>query len=360
MNAGSTRPRSPTAIRCACSTWSARSRPAGATATPSTAERVREPDGIHLNEAGAGIAAGRGADRRAPRLRGLRMRRALLLAAVAAALGPGAGAAAAADVLVVGDSLEVGTGPHLKRELAGREVEVDARTGRPSPEGLQVLRSLLRPGHRVMVFDLGTNDDPSRPAVAARQPGRRPVPGRGPLPGDLHAAPPAAQRRAVDAMNAEIGAPSRGAQRASWSTGVGSRRSWPSLMAPDGVHATPDGYGAARGCSRRTIGELAAPSRGESAEAPRRAARPRRRAAPRPLRRGPVRRRPRRARWLEAADPNRDAPPEPGRRPAARREARTGARRRPSLPTCSACRCERSRGRTSCTGRGRRTGWRSC
>lgn len=57
-------------------------------------------------------------------------------------------------VLVVGDSLEVGTGPYLQR----RGATVDARGGRPSSEGVGVLRQRLRPGHRAVVFDLGTND----------------------------------------------------------------------------------------------------------------------------------------------------------------------------------------------------------
>ena len=43
--------------------------------------------------------------------------------------------AAAAGVLVVGDSLEVGTGPHLKRELAGTRVTVDAASGARAARG---------------------------------------------------------------------------------------------------------------------------------------------------------------------------------------------------------------------------------
>ena len=58
-------------------------------------------------------------------------------------LPPAAGAAD--SVLVVGDSLEVGTGPHLRRELPGVSVTADARIGRPSGEGVQVLGDRLLP-----------------------------------------------------------------------------------------------------------------------------------------------------------------------------------------------------------------------
>jgi lysophospholipase L1-like esterase len=168
------------------------------------------------------------------------MRRALLLAVVAT-LGPGAGAAMAEDVLVVGDSLEVGTGPHLKRELAGREVQVDARTGRPSPEGLQVLRSLLRPGHKVVVFDLGTNDDPSRPAVL-----RANLAGALSLAGDRCLVISTLRRPPlngvpVDAMNAEIER-LRAVPNVIVVDWHGFTEERPSLIGPDGVHATPEGY----------------------------------------------------------------------------------------------------------------------
>ena len=168
------------------------------------------------------------------------MTRLILLVAILA-LGPGAGAAVGADVLVVGDSLEVGTGPHLKRELADREVEVDARTGRPSPEGLQTLRSLLRPDHRVIVFDLGTNDDPSRPAVL-----RSSLGGALSLAGDRCLVISTLRRPPlngvpVDAMNAEIERlrPVPNVIVVDWQ---GFTEERPSLIRPDGVHATPEGY----------------------------------------------------------------------------------------------------------------------
>jgi hypothetical protein len=66
--------------------------------------------------------------------------------------------AAGAPILYVGDSLGVGTSPLLGSTLSGETVEADTQVGRSSSEGLAVLRSRLRPRHRVVIFDLGTND----------------------------------------------------------------------------------------------------------------------------------------------------------------------------------------------------------
>jgi lysophospholipase L1-like esterase len=91
------------------------------------------------------------------------MRPAYLVCALFLAVAVAAPAHAADGVLVIGDSLEVGTGPYLRQELAGTPVTIDARTSRPSPEGVSVLRDRLSPSHRIVVFDIGVNDDPSQP-----------------------------------------------------------------------------------------------------------------------------------------------------------------------------------------------------
>jgi hypothetical protein len=59
-------------------------------------------------------------------------------------------------VLVVGDSLGVGTAPNLRRRLGG--VGADVEVGRSSAEGVRVLEQRLRDRHGAVVFDLGTND----------------------------------------------------------------------------------------------------------------------------------------------------------------------------------------------------------
>jgi hypothetical protein len=80
--------------------------------------------------------------------------------AVAAVLSaaPAEAQEAGGPVLVVGDSLEVGSGPYLRRALAGTEVEIDAERSRTSSAGLRVLAAELRDDHEVVVFPLGTND----------------------------------------------------------------------------------------------------------------------------------------------------------------------------------------------------------
>jgi len=73
------------------------------------------------------------------------------------ALAP-ARASARDATLYVGDSLGVGTVRQLRSTTTGATLEGDTRVGRSSTEGLAVLRSRLRRRHRVVVFDLGTND----------------------------------------------------------------------------------------------------------------------------------------------------------------------------------------------------------
>jgi hypothetical protein len=76
-------------------------------------------------------------------------------------------AGAGASVLYVGDSLGVGTSPYLRQQLGGTTLEVDAKIGRPSGVGVDVLAASITPEHDVVVFDLGTNDDPAAPGVLA-------------------------------------------------------------------------------------------------------------------------------------------------------------------------------------------------
>lgn len=143
---------------------------------------------------------------------------------------------------MVGDSLEVGTGPYLRRELAGTPVSVDARIGRPSGEGLRVLARLLRPAQRVVVFDLGVNDDPAQPAVLASDlaAARR-------LAGDRCMVVATLQRPplkgvSVDGLNRAVesfAARTAGVQLVDWQSAV---KSDPGLVNPDGLHAKPGGY----------------------------------------------------------------------------------------------------------------------
>jgi lysophospholipase L1-like esterase len=151
-------------------------------------------------------------------------------------------ASAADAVLVVGDSLEVGTGPYLRRELAGSPVTVDAATGRPSTEGVRVLARRLRPEHRVVVFDLGVNDDPAQPGTLATDlAAARRLAGRRCLVVATFQRPPL-NGVTVDGLNRAVesfatGAP--GVQLVDWQSAV---KSDPGLLNPDHLHPKPAGY----------------------------------------------------------------------------------------------------------------------
>lgn len=80
--------------------------------------------------------------------------------------------AADGDVLVVGDSLAVGTQPYLAALLAGRNLVTDVRNGITTPQGMRLLRMSLRNVvPKTVVVSLGTNDggDPGRFANRLRR-----------------------------------------------------------------------------------------------------------------------------------------------------------------------------------------------
>jgi hypothetical protein len=158
---------------------------------------------------------------------------ALLLLLVAA--GP-----ASASVLVVGDSLVVGTAPYLKQQLS-ESVRSDGRIGRPSPEAVGVLRSLFS-GQRVVVFDAGVNDDPARPATLARDLSsvRSLVGGRCLVVATMSRPP--YHGVTVDGLNRAVrsfAASSSNVQLVDWRSFALSH---PRFFGPDGVHPSPEGY----------------------------------------------------------------------------------------------------------------------
>jgi lysophospholipase L1-like esterase len=63
-------------------------------------------------------------------------------------------------VLVVGDSLAVGTKPYLRRVLHGWRVRTSATISKHAPEGASELARRSRHLPPVVVASLGTNDDP--------------------------------------------------------------------------------------------------------------------------------------------------------------------------------------------------------
>jgi lysophospholipase L1-like esterase len=198
-------------------------------------------------------------------------------------------AAASAAVLVVGDSLGVGTDGPLRAALPEAEIQSDNEIGRPSVAGVSVLSSLLGPEHDTVVFDLGTNDGNAAVSVtagslaAARQ-----------LTGDrcLVVAtlnrPPLAGIP-IDGQNAMIrrfAASTPNVMLVEWNDAAAGT---PGVLQSDGVHATSAGYAyrgalfadAIRGCLTGAGGsDVAPPPGGRQASSTDRPASARR--APRP------------------------------------------------------------------------------
>ena len=153
------------------------------------------------------------------------------------------------SVLVVGDSLEVGSAPHLREALGGTGVDVDAEPGRTSSQGVGVLAQRLRPEHEVVVFPLGTNDlnadafAASLAAVGGLAGGRCVV-----VATIARRRPPASELNRVVASFAAQGE----VQVADWRAASAT----PGVLGRDGTHATGAGYAlrasllaeAVRGC----------------------------------------------------------------------------------------------------------------
>jgi hypothetical protein len=140
---------------------------------------------------------------------------------------------------VIGDSLEVGSGPYLRGAIPG--VRVDAVKGRTSSEGVQVLAARIDPSADVVVFPLGTNDSPSAPDVLAAD-----LAAAARLAGDRCMVVATLVRPPVGGVSAaglnrviETFAARTGAQVADWRAAVAA---FPALVGSDGVHANGDGY----------------------------------------------------------------------------------------------------------------------
>lgn len=142
----------------------------------------------------------------------------------------------------VGDSLGVGTVPHLRPELPGVAIDDDSEIGRPSGAALPILEGLISPDSEVVVFDLGTNDDPANPeALASDLAAARAIAGdrcivvatlnRPPLNG----VPVDGLNRAVDSFAATDG----NVALVDWHARAEAD---PSLLIDDGVHPSLDGY----------------------------------------------------------------------------------------------------------------------
>lgn len=163
----------------------------------------------------------------------------MLLAAAASAM---IASSASASVLVVGDSLGVGTEPSLRAALPGLGVDADSRNGRTSAEGVAVLGERLRPEHETVVFDLGTNDGPTAVGLTAGSlAAARELAGERCLVVATLNHPPRAGV-SIEAQNESIRrfvAETPGATLVDWHAAAQATRG---ALRPDGVHATGGGY----------------------------------------------------------------------------------------------------------------------
>lgn len=128
--------------------------------------------------------------------------------------------------LIVGDSLGVGTAPHLKQQLGGR-VAANVKVGRPSTDGVRVLeRKLSKRDFGRIILDLGTNDATAKELAQSVKRARELAP------------------------NAQIYIPTVNGPDAERKNRVLRRLAggnvhvvdWQAGLAPDGIHATPEGY----------------------------------------------------------------------------------------------------------------------
>ncbi len=176
----------------------------------------------------------------ARRRAGLRRRSFLAVAAIAAiATLP---ATASAAVLVVGDSLGVGTEGALRAALPSTQIDADSLNGRPSAAGVPIVADLLGPEHDTVVFDLGTNDGNAAVATtAASLSAVRDLTGDRCLVVATLNRPPLAGVP-IDAQNSMIRRFATSTPNVALVDWHDVAQSTPGALRDDGVHATTAGY----------------------------------------------------------------------------------------------------------------------
>jgi hypothetical protein len=167
---------------------------------------------------------------------------ALAVAAVALALAPAAHATEGdGGVLVVGDSLEELTSPHLEALLPGVPLTIDAVGGSNSYQIFDLFQETYSPSDSVIVFDAGTNDNPAYPEILAEN-----LQNVAAEVGDRCMVVPTIHGYTVNGINNrgknrvvhEFAASRPGTQTPDWATTVNQN---PSLLEPDNLHPNPEG-----------------------------------------------------------------------------------------------------------------------
>jgi hypothetical protein len=150
-------------------------------------------------------------------------------------------AAAAPKVLVVGDSIEGLTSPHLSRYLPGDELVVDAKGGYNSYQIFDLFQESYEASDSVVVFDAGTNDNPAYPQILAGNLAKVAA-----IVGDrcmvvptIHGLHPGGVSDAgKNRIVAEFAASRPGTQVPDWNAVVATH---PELMQADNLHPIPQG-----------------------------------------------------------------------------------------------------------------------
>jgi hypothetical protein len=167
--------------------------------------------------------------------------RAVLAALLLSLCMPAAQARSAPHVLVVGDSLEDLTAPHLSRYLPGVELTINAVGGYNSYQIFDLFQESYDPSVDVIVFDAGTNDNPSYPEILAGN-----LEQAAEIAGDRCMVVPTVHGYTVNGVDntgknrvvAEFAASRPGTQVPDWAGTVATR---PDLMQADNLHPTEEG-----------------------------------------------------------------------------------------------------------------------
>jgi hypothetical protein len=166
---------------------------------------------------------------------------AIAVLALVLALAPAAHAAPRADVLVVGDSLEELTGPHLSEFLPGVKVTVNAVGGSNTYEILALFEQSYEPSQDVIVFDGGTNDNPNYPQILEENLGKvaATVGDRCMVVPTIHGyTVEGANNRGKNSVVHRFAASRPGTQTPDWAS---FENHHPELMQPDNLHPTEEG-----------------------------------------------------------------------------------------------------------------------
>jgi hypothetical protein len=144
-------------------------------------------------------------------------------------------------VLVVGDSLEELTSPHLGALLPGVPLTVNAVGGSNSYEIFDLFQESYDPSDSVIVFDAGTNDNPAYPQILAEnlQKVAAEVGGRCMVVPTIHGyTVNGIDNHGKNRTVHEFAASRPGTQTPDWASTVNHD---PALLEPDNLHPSPEG-----------------------------------------------------------------------------------------------------------------------